>query len=167
MKAFYMKDQKHFMNQLLKSDLFDHFLLAEATIHGAVSYQIDGHVNRDFYDAEELAGITADGSEYLPFSYLRPVFFELIRGRHTPLYLKFVFLLSPSNAKKTICSSNTGFGPDDISGIFLNLTFRDGQMVLTTGVSYRTFTADHSFDAAWDTLAARFLTNHGLDFDVC
>ena len=48
MKAFYMKDQKHFMNQLLKSELFDHFLLAEATIHGAVSYQIDGHVNRYF-----------------------------------------------------------------------------------------------------------------------
>ena len=136
MKAFYMKDQKHFMNQLLKSELFDHFLLAEATIHGAVSYQIDGHVNRDFYDADELAAITADGSEYLPFSYLRPVFFELIRGRHTPLYLKFVFLLSPSNAKKTILSSDTGFGPDDISGIFLNLTFRDGQMVLTTGVSF-------------------------------
>ena len=167
MKAFYMKDQKHFMNQLLKSELFDHFLLAEATIHGAVSYQIDGHVNRDFYDADELAAITADGSEYLPFSYLRPVFFELIRGRHTPLYLKFVFLLSPSNAKKTILSSDTGFGPDDISGIFLNLTFRDGQMVLTTGVSYRTFTTDHSFDIAWDTLAARFLTNHGLVFDVC
>ena len=162
-----MKDQKHFMNQLLKSELFDHFLLAEATIHGAVSYQIDGHVNRDFYDADELAAITADGSEYLPFSYLRPVFFELIRGRHTPLYLKFVFLLSPSNAKKTILSSDTGFGPDDISGIFLNLTFRDGQMVLTTGVSYRTFTTDHSFDITWDTLAARFLTNHGLDFDVC
>ena len=167
MKAFYMKDQKHFMNQLLKSELFDHFLLAEATIHGAVSYQIDGHVNRNFYDADELAALTADGSEYLPFSYLRPVFFELIRGRHTPLYLKFVFLLSPSNAKKTILSSDTGFGPDDISAIFLNLTFRDGQMVLTTGVSYRTFTTDHSFDIAWDTLAARFLTNHGLDFDVC
>ena len=167
MKAFYMKDQKHFMNQLLKSELFDHFLLAEATIHGAVSYQINGHVNRDFYDADELAALTADGSEYLPFSYLRPVFFELIRGRHTPLYLKFVFLLSPSNAKKTILSSDTGFGPDDISGIFLNLTFRDGQMVLTAGVSYRTFTTDHSFDIAWDTLAARFLTNHGLDFDVC
>lgn len=162
-----MKDQKHFMNQLLKSELFDHFLLAEATIHGAVSYQIDGHVNRNFYDADELAALTADGSEYLPFSYLRPVFFELIRGRHTPLYLKFVFLLSPSNAKKTILSSDTGFVPDDISGIFLNLTFRDGQMVLTTGVSYRTFTTDHSFDIAWDTLAARFLTNHGLDFDVC
>lgn len=167
MKAFYMKDQKQFMNQLLKSELFDHFLLAEATIHGAVSYQIDGHVNRSFYDPDELAQIVEEDSEYLPFSQLRPVLFELIRGRHTPLYMKFVFLLSPANAAKTIRSVDTGFSPEDISGIFLNLTFRDGQMILTTGVSYRTFTTDHSFDIAWDTLAARFLTSHGLDFDIC
>ena len=135
MKAFYMKDQKHFMNRLLKSDLFDHFLLAEATVHGAVSYQIDGHINRDFYDVDELAELTEAGSAYLPFSHLRPILFELIRGKHTPLYFKFVFLLSPSNAEKTIRSSDTGFSPDDISGIFLNLTFRDGQMILTNGVS--------------------------------
>ena len=166
MKAFYLKDQKKFMNQLLKSELFDHFLLAEATIHGALSYHVDGHINRDFFDPEELASLTADGSEYLPFSHFRPICYELIRGKHTPLYMKFVFLLSPTNAKKTILCADTGFSPEDVSGIFLNLTFRDGQMSLTTGVSYRTFTPDHSLDNAWDALAARFLTNHSIDFDT-
>lgn len=166
MKAFYIKDQKQFMNRLLKSELFDHFLLSEATIHGAISYRVDGHINREFFDAEELEAFTADGSEYLPFSYFRPVCFELIRGKHTPLYMKFVFLLSPSNAKSTILSTDTGFSPEDISGIFLNLTFRDGQMLLTTGVSYRTFTLDRSFDQVWDALAARFLSSHSIDFDV-
>lgn len=166
MKAFYLKDQKQFMNQLLKSELFDHFLLAEATIHGAITYHADGHINRDFFDAQELAALTADGSEYVPFSHFRPVCYELIRGRHTPLYMKFVFLLSPANAKKTLLSTDTGVSADDVSGIFLNLTFRDGQLTLTTGVSYRTFTMDHSFDHAWDTLAARFLARHGINFDV-
>ena len=81
--------------------------------------------------------------------------------------MKFVFLLSPVNAAKTILQTDTGFSAEDISGIFLNLTFRDGQMVLTTGVSYRTFSLDRSFDNAWDTLAARFLEHHGIDYDVC
>ena len=166
MKAFYLKDQKQFMNRLLKTELFDHFLLAEATIHGAISYSVDGHINREFFDTEELADLTADGSEYLPFSHFRPICYELIRGKHTPLYMKFVFLLSPANAIKTITSVDTGFTAEDVSGIFLNLTFRDGQMVLTTGVSYRTFTPDRSLDNAWDTLAARFLSSHGIDFDV-
>lgn len=166
MKAFYLKDQKQFMNRLLKTELFDHFLLAEATIHGAISYSVDGHINREFFDTEELADLTADGSEYLPFSHFRPICYELIRGKHTPLYMKFVFLLSPANAIKTITSVDTGFTAEDVSGIFLNLTFRDGHLVLTAGVSYRTFTLDRSFDNAWDSLAARFLSSHGIDFDV-
>ncbi|MCI5827645.1 MAG: DUF5721 family protein [Lachnospiraceae bacterium] len=166
MKAFYIKDQKQFMNRLLKSELFDHFLLAEATIHGAISYNVDGHINQEFFEAEELAALTADGSEYLPFSHFRPICYELIRGKHTPLYMKFVFLLSPANEKKTIASADTVFSAEDVGGMFLNLTFRDGQMILTTGVSYRSFTMDRSLDNAWDTLAARFLNNHGIDFDV-
>lgn len=166
MKSFYLKDQKQFMNQLLKSGLFDHFLLAEATIRGAITYQADGHINRDFFDEEELAAITSDGSEYLPFSHFRPVCYGLIRGKHTPSYMKFVFLLSPANAQKTLLATDTGISAEDVSGIFLNLTFRDGRLTLTTGVSYRTFTMDHSFDHAWDTLAARFLDRHGIDFDI-
>lgn len=166
MKAFLMKDQKQFMNQLLKSSLFDNFLLAEATIHGAISYSVDGHINREFFDTQELSELVTDGSEYLPFSHFRPICYELIRGKHTPLYMKFVFLLSPSNAAKTLASTDTGFTAEDVSAIFLNLTFRNGAMVLTTGVSYRTFTLDRSFDSAWDTLAARFLSSHGISFDV-
>jgi len=166
MKAFSMKDQKQFMNLLLKSGLFDHFLLAEATIHGAVSYHVDGRINREFFGAEELAELTADGSEYLPFSRLRAICYELIRGTHTPLYMKFVFLLSPANAEKTLAAADTGFCAGDVSGMFLNLTFRDGAMTLTTGVSYRAFTPDHSLDAAWDALAARFLSSHGISFDL-
>lgn len=166
MKAFYIKDQKQFMNHLLKTDLFDHFLLAEATIHGAVSYQIDGRINPDFFDRDDTEQTLEDGAQYLPFSQLRAICYELIRGKRTPLYFKFVFLLSPKNAANTITSTDTAFGPDDINGILLNLTFRDGAMVLTTGVSYRTFTLDHSFDQAWDTLAARFLSNHGIEYDI-
>jgi hypothetical protein len=151
------------MNQLLKSQLFDHFLLAEASIRCGITYQVDGHINREFFDEEEAQGFDGD---YLPFSYFRPICYELIRGKHTPLYMKLVFLLSPENAAKTLAASGTDLTVRDVSGIFLNLTFRDGQLTLTTGVSYRTFTLDHSFDASWDTLAARFLTGHGIDFDI-
>jgi hypothetical protein len=166
MKAFYVKDQKHFMNQLLKSQLFDHFLLIEASIRGAITYQVDGHINREFFDSEELQETTVPGSDYLPFSHFRPICYELIRGKHTPLYMKLVFLLSPENAARTLAASDSQLTPADVSGIFLNLTFRDGNLILTTGVSYRTFTLDHSFDASWDALAARFLTGHGIDFDI-
>ncbi|MDD6038166.1 MAG: DUF5721 family protein [bacterium] len=164
MKAFLLTEQKQFMNQLLRSELFDHFLISEATIQGAISYTIDGHINRAFYDSDELETIA--GFEYLPFAQFRPVCFELIKGKHTPLYMKFIFLLSPENAKNVITSSQTGFTCEDISAIFMNVTFKDERLILTTGVSYRTFTPDHSFDEAWDKLTARFLSKNGILFDI-
>lgn len=166
MKAFLMTDQKQFMNQLLKSELFDNFLFIEAAIQGAISYSIDGHTNRDFFDDRELEELGTDHKNYLPFSHFRPICFELIRGTHTPIYMKLVLALSPSNTQKTLASTNCELTASDIAGVFLNLTFREGKMLLTTGISYHTFTLDHSFDEAWDKLAAKFLTNHGIAFDI-
>lgn len=42
------------MNQLLCTEVFDHFLLAEATVTKDAAFTIDGHFNASFYSAEEL-----------------------------------------------------------------------------------------------------------------
>ena len=49
MIAIQLLQVKDFMNKLLRTDLFDHFLLSEATIRGKGSYEIDGHLVPDFY----------------------------------------------------------------------------------------------------------------------
>ena len=41
------------MNHLLVADTFDPFLLEEATISTALTVTIDGHINKDFYPADE------------------------------------------------------------------------------------------------------------------
>ena len=52
MIAIQLLQVKDFMNKLLRTDLFDHFLLSEATIRGKGSYEIDGHLVPDFYSPE-------------------------------------------------------------------------------------------------------------------
>lgn len=165
MKSFLLKDHRQFMNQLLKSEVFDHFLLSEAAVHGAVSYRVDGHINREFFDADELEEL-AEYGEYIPFSHFRPVCYELIRGKRTPVYLKLVFLLSPANAGRTIASADCGLSARDVGGMFLNFVFKDGVMTFTSGISYRTFTTDRTLDLAWDALVARFLAKNNIAFDV-
>ena len=49
MKAFELTEKKEFMHLLLRSELFDNFLLSEATIHAAVKYDIDGRINKSFF----------------------------------------------------------------------------------------------------------------------
>ena len=164
MKAFEMTEQKDFMNRLLCSPLFDNFLISEAAIHSAVSYAVDGHINPDFYSAEELAQQQLEGIPFLPFGRLRPIFFELIRGKHAPSYFKFILQLSPENQKRTVAASGTSIPSSDISAVYLNILYQNGALRMTTGVSYRTFIPDKSFEKEWDRYAENFLKKNGIIF---
>ena len=53
MIALQITSMKNFMNHLLVADTFDPFLLEEATVSTALTVTIDGHINKDFYPAEE------------------------------------------------------------------------------------------------------------------
>ena len=165
MKVFEIKHVKDFMSKLRLTDLFDHFLLSEATICGKVTYVIDGRLTKDFWTTAELDTNGLSDSVYAPFSLLRTNCYDLIKGKKTPSSFRFVFLLSPENLANTIASSNSGFSPENLSAAFLNIKYLNGQLTCTTGISYKTFSLDHSFEQYWDTLAARFLGNHGIDFD--
>ena len=53
MTAFQILEMKHFMAKLLTEDCFDSFLLEKASVSCAVSYEIDGRVNPEFYQDDE------------------------------------------------------------------------------------------------------------------
>jgi hypothetical protein len=56
----------------------------------------------------------------------------------------------------------TPFTPQDVTGMFLNLKFQNGNLMLTTGVSYRIFSTDKSLEHEWDRLVEIFLKNHNI-----
>ena len=165
MLALKLTDIKVFMNKLLRSETFDHFLLQEAVITGAAQYIIDGRINPEYFSEEELEDSKLTGYSILPFSMLRGNCFDLIKGRKTPTSFKFVFLLSPENQKKTLESLHTSFTEKDIRGFYLNLKFQNNTLTLTTGVSYQIFTMDKSLEEEWDKLVIRFLKQQEISFD--
>ena len=73
MIALQLTDVKTFMNQLLCSELFDRFLLSEASITKDATFTVNGHINPAFYSAEELETEGLTGLDILPYSRLRPV----------------------------------------------------------------------------------------------
>lgn len=165
MIALNIPEIKDFMNKLLCSETFDHFLLQEAVILNNMTWSLDGRLNTEFYSAEELETSGLDQLSFLPFSKVRPQCFNLIKGKHTPTYFKFVFLLSPANLARTLAQTQSSFTADDITGMFLNLKFQQGKLLLTTGISYRIFSADKSLEHEWDRLIQRFLKNHEISFE--
>ena len=97
MIALQITSMKNFMNHLLVADTFDPFLLEEATISTALTVTIDGHINKDFYPADER-GEDCIPWELQSFSKIKGLCFDLIKGKHTPLYFKFVLHMQPDKA---------------------------------------------------------------------
>ena len=120
------------------------------------------NVTPDFYSSEELEEQGLSGLAFLPYGRVRQHCFDLIKGKRTPSYFKFVFLLSPDNLSRTLASMQTPFTPQDVTGMFLNLKFQNGNLMLTTGVSYRIFSTDKSLEHEWDRLVEIFLKNHNI-----
>ncbi len=165
MVALSIVDIKDFMNKLLRSEVFDHFLLQEASISGHISYVLDGHLNMNFYAKNELEELGLSGLAFTPFSMVRSHCYDLIKGKRTPSSFKFVFLLSPENLERTLTKSGSGLTPADITACYLNLKYQNQQLVVTTGVSYRTFVLDKSFEFEWDSLIKKFLKNNLISFE--
>lgn len=165
MIALNILEIKDFMNKLLCTETFDNFLLKEAAIQSSVTWSLDGEFNSSFYSAEELEERNLSGLSFLPFGQLRSQCFDLIKGKRTPSYFKFVFLLSPANLARTLTQTHSSYTPEDITGMFLNLKFQHGKLLLTTGISYRIFSVDKSLEQEWDSLIKRFLKNHGISFE--
>ena len=116
MIALQITSMKNFMNHLLVADTFDPFLLEEATISTALTVTIDGHINKDFYPADER-GEDCIPWELQSFSKIKGLCFDLIKGKHTPLYFKFVLHMQPDKAAAMLTKAQVD--PDVIRALVL------------------------------------------------
>lgn len=165
MTVLQLPDIKDFMNQLLRTETFDNFLLQEAVITSNATYTINGQLTKDFYSNEELEELQLQNCRFLPFSMLRNHCFDLIKGKRTPASFRFVFLLSPQNMEKTILSISSNYTLSDISGIYINLKYHNKQLFLTTGISYTIFSTDKTLEKEWDRLVMKFLKQHKIAYE--
>ena len=157
-------NKKEFMSKLLASESFGSFFVEQATIDTFNTFTIDGRTHKDFYKND--ADYTDDSAfdEYSTWSLLRPVCYDLIKGKRTPLGFKFVFLCDKETKSKIIEQSSAGLTPDQVN-LGLNIRFSAGNVIITTGCAYSVFTLDKTIEKAWDEYIPSFLTSFGIEYD--
>ena len=165
MIALELPEIRIFMNKLLCTEIFDNFLLQEASIQSSIHYHIEGTLHTDFYSQEELEQEHLADLSFIPYGKVRTQCFDLIKGKRTPAFFKFVLLLSPANLEKTLQQIGSALTSLDVTAVFINLKFQNNKLLLTTGISYRTFTMDKTLDREWDNLIKKFLKNHEIVFE--
>ena len=160
MTALEINDVKGFMAKLLASDTFDNYYLLEAVITKANTFSIDGRLNEEYLaDMEESSGDSgaSAGSRFQTWGNVRSICYELVKGKTLPVYMKVVLQLSDADTERLLSDTGVALRLEDVTGLYLNLTYDRKELRCVTGTSFKTFTMDKSLEREWDTHAERLL----------
>ena len=165
MIALQIKDVKHFMGRLLGTDFLDSFLLEEAVISTYNTFTIDGRMNRAFFSREEGEEPSVRPYEFSPWSQIRPILFELIRGKKVPVSFRFILHLMPQYVPGILKPSETTVTADQVKALVLTCRYESGALTILTGTSLHTFLPDKSADVLWDRAIKAFLDKRGAAYE--
>lgn len=173
MLALRIPDTRDFMKKLLTETVFDSFVVSEASVTTFTVIRIDGSWHPEYFGDGEMDPENEEnenGKSFHPsalsWGLLRPVFFGLIRGRRTPGAFRLVFRLAGYNVASLLSGSGLNFRPEEVAGLFLNISFSNGEVSCTTGTSMNTFTLDQTLNHLWDEMVQKFLRQQKIPFTV-
>ncbi|MBQ7918701.1 MAG: hypothetical protein IJ324_01995 [Lachnospiraceae bacterium] len=163
MQALKVSSMKSFMNHLLAGTAFDNFLLAEGTISTANTYTIDGHINKEFYNGDDTVSLPYD---FATWAEMKSLMFNLIKGKRTPLYFKFVLHFKPEMVSKLLAAAGCSIPAEQVKALVLTIKYDGGSAVLTTGTAFHTFVMNKEPDIIWDKAITQFLSKEGIEFEL-
>ena len=153
------------MSKFLAGEAFDAFLLEEASISTYNTFTIDGRENKSFYTSEEWDDREIRPYEFTAWKKIRPVCFDLIKGKRTPTSFHFVLHLIPDHTASILQKGDTNITADQVKAFVLNVKYDGTSLTLITGTAFHTFLMDKTPDALWDHAVKQFLTKHQLEFE--
>ena len=156
MRSIEIDNIKGFTDRLFAGTDFDEFQAVEADFSTACTIKIDGHINEDFIGEEDMK-LPENEEGILLWKKLRPICFEVIKGKKTPKQFNIVLRLPDRYKQRFIAQSGVNMDPDEIAGLFLNINFKQGKLYCVTGCSLKTFTLDKSLEFAWDEYMEKFV----------
>lgn len=155
---------KDFMQKLLSSETFDVFLLEAADINTYNSFSIDGHMQKDFFAGDDMA-VSSLKYDFSLWKELRPLCFQLIKGKHTPLSFKFVLHLIPEYVENILSTGQTALLPEQIRAFVLTIRYDGSVVTLITGTCYEIFSMDKEPERLWDRFVRTFLEKKEIAYE--
>ena len=166
MLALKINTTKTFMHKLLIGDAFHVFSLVEASITTFNQFHIDGKLHMDFFDTDTEQQLSADKIIYSSWGDVKAYCYSIIRGKLPPLQFKFIMRLSPSQINILPANNIFSFSDSELSDLFLNIQFKNIELLCTTGIFSQVFTLDKTSETTWDNAVLDFFRYHQIDFTI-
>ena len=166
MLALKINTTKTFMHKLLIGDAFHVFSLVEASITTFNQFHIDGKLHMDFFDTDTEQQLSADKIIYSSWGDVKAYCYSIIRGKLPPLQFKFIMRLSPSQINILPANNISSFSDSELSDLFLNIQFKNNELLCTTGIFSQVFTLDKTSETTWNNAVLDFFRYHQIDFTI-
>lgn len=175
MTSFTILDLRTFTGKLFRETTFDHFLVPEAEFATDFTIRVDGRrlAADSNSNSDRMEGGAGSGSaesadekkpeEFISWKKLRPLAYQIIRGKKLPHHFHIILKLNRENTDRTL--AYLGFPPEEGVGLYLNLRYEERKLSCITGCSRSTFSLDRSLEKEWDGYIRGFLRRHQLDFE--
>lgn len=151
MLGLYVKTIRDFSRLLFLENSFDDFLLAEARFVTSFTTDFDGAAT-----AEDAP------APYVRWEQVRALAFQLIKGKVLPRSFSISLIYPPDKTKALLTQGGEPADEDALPLLFLNIRYREEKLMLTTGVSEKTFRPHSGAGALWDRQVRRMLEELGL-----
>lgn len=158
MRLIEVENIKSVTKSLFVNDAFDKFLVTEASISALNTFTIDGHINEQYLDENEIA-LPENKEGIIYWAKLRPFCYEIIKGKKVPLRFKIVFALPKHLFGAFLKKVDLDMNPEDINALFLNIGFQANKLTCTTAISLKSFSMDKSLENAWDEYINKFINS--------
>lgn len=150
---------KNCMSHLLLKPTFDNFSFIEGEVTTYNTFKVDGFLHKNFFEE-------APEEKYSSWKELREFFFQIIRGKRTPLNFKFILSLPKSTIDVFLNNTDiTGITSDNVQGLYLNLKYDGTNLQCVTGTSLNIFTMDKTLEKSWDEYVKKYFLKHEIDFE--
>lgn len=154
MQAFSISNTKSFMAKLLGSEIFDDYLVSEVTVKTFNTFNIDCRIVPEYFDDYEF------GYEYSVWKDIRPIAFDLIKGRTLPVYCHFILQPKPEETERLLRLGGVTLPDGILKSLTLNIKYINNEVTLITATSYNSFSQDRSADRLWDEYITHFIASN-------
>lgn len=157
MVALEIEDLKEFTSRLFVGEAFDACLLVEARFATFGIFEIDGTVQKDYFNSGEMEEKRIGA--YVRWSAVKPFCYFLIKGKRLPVSFKIVFKLSPAAVERFLADRGIPMAPERVEGLYMNIRYEGQKLTCVTGTSLKIFTLDKTLEQQWDAAVKGFLGN--------
>lgn len=141
-----IEDIKRFMGKLLIENAFDSLSLVQAEIKMAVTYEIDGRINKAFLNSDE----EEESGEFIAWSDIKPQVMNLIKGKKLPVKMK---LMLENPEKQDVTYS-------------LNVIYENARLRLITNVTQKTFSLERPDVSGWEEYIKGILKDNQIAYTI-